>query len=319
MSRPTERRSDRDLMPPPPLPPVRSRPPALFRIRGDTTTPIIVSSPESSEDKDVGSTASSTPHARARGAGNTTMRMLDNLRSVLQGTEGGGNCCVGGRVPIGDGVDGQEFGSEEEEGGVAPITVRFDKSDGSVARLHFPPLPIRNNYSGLEDLLRACSPSLPSSALKSNRRQDWGGAGSLDARHFSTDFHPHNCGILDTIAQTLLPGINESIKNKGKSGGDDMHRVTSELIGLEVSSPSSSSSSQKVSLIHDKRYTLPLPRPPQSNFTSLSTLVKQHYLLGPCSSSYQSPTRVHNSTSPTPPNPKHKPSPPPLPHLQYNT
>lgn len=225
-------------MPPTPLPPVRPHPPALFRTLGDTTTPIIVSSPESSDDEDVGSTASSTPHARARGAGNTTMRMLDNLRSVLQETERGGNLCVGGRIPIGGG----EFGAEEEKGGVAPITVRFDKSDGSLARLQFPPLPTRNNDSGLEDLLRACSPSSPSSALEGSRRENRGGLGSLTAKHFSTDFHPHNCGILGTIAQISLPGINELMENKGKGGENDMQRNRAELIGLEVSSPSSSSS-----------------------------------------------------------------------------
>ena len=230
-------------MPPPPLPPVRPRPPALFRTHGDTTTPIIVSSPESSDDdEDVGSTASSTPHARARGGGNITMRMLDNLRSLLHGTEGGGSCCVVGRIPIGDGVGGQEG-----EGGVAPITVRFDKSDGSVARLQFPPLPIRNNDSGLEDLLRACSPLSPSSAFGGSRRGEGGGVGSLDAKYFSTDFHPHDCGILDTVAQRLLPQINESIKNKVKDGGDDVQRIRAELIGLEVSSPSSSSSSSSSS------------------------------------------------------------------------
>jgi hypothetical protein len=240
MSRPTEGRSDRDLMPPPPLPPVRPRPPALFRTHGDSTTPIIVSSPESSDDEDVGSTASSTPHALARGAGNTTMRMLDNLRSVLQGTEGAGNCCVNGRIPVGDGVGGREFGAEEERGVVAPITVRFDKSDGSVARVQFPPLPIRNNDSGPEDLLRACTLSSPSSAFGSSSRENQGGQGNLDAKHFSTDFHPHNCGILDTIAQTLLPGLNESIKNKGKGGGGDVQRVRAESIGLQVRPPSSS-------------------------------------------------------------------------------
>ncbi len=223
-------------MPPPPLPPVRPRPPALFRTHGDKTTPIIISSPESSDDEDIGSTASSTPHAHARGAGNITTRMLDNLRSVLQGTEGGGNFCVGGRTPIGGGVGGGEFGAEEEKGGVASITVRFDKSDGSVARVQFPSLPARNNNSGLEDLLQSCSASSPSSAFGSGRRENRGGAGSLDAEHFSTDFHPHNCGILDTIAQTLVPGINESIKRKGKDGGDDVQRIRAELIGLEVSS-----------------------------------------------------------------------------------
>ena len=226
-------------MPPPPLPPVRPRPPALFRTHGDSTTPIIVSSPESSDDEDVGSTASSTPHALTRGAGNTTMRMLDNLRSVLQGTKGAGNFCVGGRIPIGDGVGGGEFRAEEEKGVVAPITVRFDKSDGSVARVQFPP-SIRNNDSGLEDLLRACSPSSPSLEFGSSRREYQGGAGSLDAKHFSTDCHPHNCGILDTIAQTLLPGVTESIKNKGNHGGDDVRRVRAESIGLQVSSPSPS-------------------------------------------------------------------------------
>lgn len=213
--------SDRDLMPPPPRP----RPPALFRTIGTTTTPIILSDTESesSSDDDDGS-ASSTPHARARGPQDATQRMLDDLRSALQGT----NCCCGGSIPItpiGDFPRSSSSREQSEQAAVPPGTLRFDTPDGLVAKVQFPLHPAS---SGIEDLLRASSYPPFRSSPGSER------IGELDASHFSTDFHPHDHRILDNIARTLLPGIERPKGHDGNKNREDHWGVRAELRALNV-------------------------------------------------------------------------------------
>jgi len=206
-------------MPPPPRP----RPPALFRTLGTTTTPIILSDTESESDSDDDDgSASSTPHASAGPPRDAMQLMLDDLRSVLQGGRTG-NFCIGGRIPI---SPIGNFPTSSQEGGrrVSSVTLRFDTPDGSVSRIQ---LPLRSDGLGFDQLLRACTPS------------SFGGpeVGELDASHFSTDFHPHDCGIIDTIAQTLLPGVEKPI-TEGMKGREEQWGVRAELKSLNVCLPS---------------------------------------------------------------------------------
>jgi hypothetical protein len=213
-------------MPPPPLPHPHPRPPALFRTLGSTATPIVLSSPDSSDDDDDASTATSTPHARVR-VGDATMQdeMLDDLRPVFQGGHGG-NWCVGGSIAVEGGGD---FPSSSVR--VPPIIIRFDKPDGSTSKVQFP-LVEKRSGSGFQELLRACTPSALGRSEGSER------VGELDVQNFSTDFHPHDCGIIDTIAQTLIPGIERSRLEKGKEWverRDELSEVKAELLRLNVS------------------------------------------------------------------------------------
>jgi len=199
-------------MPPPPRP----RPPALFRTIGTTTTPIILSDTESESDSDDDEgSASSTPHASAGPPRDATQLMLDDLRSVLQGGRAG-NFCIGGRIPF------SPFGDfPKEEGGkrISSVTLRFDTPNGSVSRIQF---PLRSDASGFDQLLRACTPPSFGSI-----------GGELDASHFSTDFHPHDCGIIDTIAQTLLPGAEKPIV-EGTKSREEQWGIRAELRTLNV-------------------------------------------------------------------------------------
>ncbi|KAE9378797.1 hypothetical protein N431DRAFT_293080, partial [Stipitochalara longipes BDJ] len=221
--------SDRELMPPPPRP----RPPALFRTLGTTTTPITLSDTESESDSDDDDgSASSTPHARAGPPRDATQIMLDDLRSVLQGGRAG-TFCVGGRIPISPIANFPTLSSSSSSDSgrrVSSVTLRFDTPEGSVNRIQF---PLRSNRSEFEQLLRACTPSTFGSSGRV------GEVGELDASHFSTDFHPHDYGIIDTIAQTLLPGVERSAIAEGTKGREEQWGVRAELKTLTIHSPSS--------------------------------------------------------------------------------
>lgn len=209
-------------MPPPP----RSRPPPLSHTLGGTTRPILLSDTEleSSSDDDDGS-ASSTPHVRARGLQDATQRMLDDLRSVVQGT----NYCCGGTIPT-ENFTTSTSSAETERNTASSTTLRFDTPDGLVARIKFP------NTAEIKPLSRVCSHPTFSSE----------GRGGLDASHFSTDFHPHDFGISDTIAQTLLPGVERLTKDEGTKKGEELWGVKTELRALNIYYPSSSSSAIKI-------------------------------------------------------------------------
>ncbi|KAN0115362.1 hypothetical protein V8E51_004906 [Hyaloscypha variabilis] len=230
MSRQQEGRpppSDRELMPPPPRP----RPPTLFRTLGSTTTPIILSDTESeSNSDDEDDSASSTPHASAAGPPrDATQIMLDDLRSVLQGGRAA-NFCVGGRIPISPVRNFPSSSSSSEHSRRISVTLRFDTPEGSVGRIQF---PLQNDGSGFDQLRRASTPSTFASSGRA------GGVGELDASHFSVDFHPHDYGIIDTIAQTLLPGVTRPVGVEGTKGREEQCGVRAELRSLNIHSPSS--------------------------------------------------------------------------------
>lgn len=51
----------------------------------------------------------------------------------------------------------------------------------------------------------------------------------LYSNHFSTNFHPDDCGILDTIAQALLPGLTDPSIHPDEHLG-----ITAELLLLSM-------------------------------------------------------------------------------------
>jgi hypothetical protein len=172
--------------------------------------------------------------------------MVNDLRSVVQGT----NYCCGGTIPTGNFTTST---SSAKTGGNAAssITLRFDTPDGLVARIKFPPLD--PNTAEIESLSRVCSYPTFSSE----------GRGGLDASHFSTDFHPHDFGISDTIAQTLLPGFEKLTKGEGSKKVEELWGVKTELSALNVCSPNFALPISVLQLLtFIGRYTtLPLPLP----------------------------------------------------------
>jgi hypothetical protein len=155
--------------------------------------------------------------------------MLNDLRSSLQGYQANVNFCCGGSIPIQD-VPARSSG---EPITVPPIVLRFDNPYGAVSKLRF---PLGNDHSGLADLLRACTPVKSESRRKGILDETYRNVGELDRSSFSLDFHPQDYGIIDTIAQILLPGIDRPIADGNLDSREEHWGVRAELDKLIVRS-----------------------------------------------------------------------------------
>jgi hypothetical protein len=224
-SRPPQRPSDADLMPPPP------RPPARVQTASTMASPISLPGSDADSGTDT-AVPSSSPHARARMSKHSTQQMLNDLRSILQGDQARANYCCGGRVPLRFVTTAEPPTSSGEPITAPPIVLRFDNPDGSVSKVQF---PLGNNSSGLEELRRSCTLASFGSRGNDIRDEAYRKVGRLDRRNFSVDFHPHDYGIVDTIAQTLLPGINRPIADAQLDSRDEHWGVRAELHELNVS------------------------------------------------------------------------------------
>ena len=87
---------------------------------------------------------------------------------------------------------------------VPPVTIRWD-DEGCIGKVQFPPQ--EHETSKLDQLINHGSPAtfghLGTDVLDESYRK----ATKLDKSQFSSNFHPHDHGILDAISQTLLPTV----------------------------------------------------------------------------------------------------------------
>jgi hypothetical protein len=155
--------------------------------------------------------------------------ILDNLRSSLEGYQATANYCLGGSTPISSLPQSAstDFTASKSPITAPPFALRFD-TPSSGGKVTFP----SSDSSELERLLKACTPATFGSGGKDILDETYRKAGKLDRANFSVDFHPHDYGILDAIAQTLLP----STYPVGKKEGREEHwGVKAELYKLNVS------------------------------------------------------------------------------------
>ncbi|KAF7943702.1 uncharacterized protein EAE97_005772 [Botrytis byssoidea] len=83
----------------------------------------------------------------------------------------------------------------------------------------------------MEALLQTCVPASFGLGGKNVLDETYCKAGKLDRSQFSIDFHPHDYGILDVIAQTLLQDVSQTdfLRNRGDHRG-----VLAELYKLNI-------------------------------------------------------------------------------------
>jgi hypothetical protein len=87
----------------------------------------------------------------------------------------------------------------------------------------------------LDELVQDCSPATFGCGGKNVFDEKIRKAGALDAAFFSTNFNPYDFGIVDAVAQELLPGIARA----GKQPAVERCGVVAELYKLNVySAPS---------------------------------------------------------------------------------
>ena len=140
----------------------------------------------------------------ARQTGNTAL--LQKLASAVNGHAATATFACGGSVPLLDLSTGK-FGPGAQSL-VPSITIRWDPKNTYTAqsKIDFP-LPDHDHSSQqmFKRLLHHCDPATFGVGGRDVLDETYRKAAKLNASDFSTNFHPHDCGILDSIQQILLP------------------------------------------------------------------------------------------------------------------
>jgi len=124
-----------------------------------------------------------------------------------------------------------DFTSKRKAIKCAPITICWDSKDGTSKKITFDSAPIyRDRQPALEDLVQDCEPATFGLNGKNVLDEAVRKAGKLEAYRFSTNFNPYDYGIVDAVAQKLLPGIVRA----GRQPAIDHWGVVAELYKLNV-------------------------------------------------------------------------------------
>ena len=107
----------------------------------------------------------------------------------------------------------------------------------AIGKLTLPPTASQTSgTAAVEELLKACAPATFGKKGEEVLDESYRKAIKLDSDQFCTSFNPHEVGIVDTIAQSMLPAIAQPF-----SGLDSTHEehlgVIAELYKLNVSPP----------------------------------------------------------------------------------
>lgn len=159
-----------------------------------------------------------------REARNSNTTLLQKLASAVNGHAATATFACGGSVPLSDLNSQNLFPS---------VTLRWDVSDPYTKqpKIVFP-LPHHEDSSRrmLSNLIRLCQPATFGVGGHDVLDENYRKAAKLDPSEFSTNFHPHDCGILDSVQQILLP----STIRGGQGVGIGPQGVRAELYKLNV-------------------------------------------------------------------------------------
>lgn len=163
------------------------------------------------------------------GVRDSNTALLQKLASAVNGHAATATFACGGSVPISDLSIGNFASSAQNS--VPPVTIRWDVKDSEQSKIAFP-LPHHDDVSlrMLDSLLRHCQPATFGVGGRDVLDEEYRKAAKLDTSEFSTNFHPHDCGILDSVEQILLP----STIRGGQGVGIGPQGVRAELYKFNV-------------------------------------------------------------------------------------
>ena len=150
---------------------------------------------------------------------------LEQMREAVNGYDS--NYCCGGEIPITTDKIIRSATSAYQPIRAPPVSVRWDffKEAGQARYIHFPlDAPVEGHHTDtqavmFQELLEACDPATFGLSGRDVLDEQYRKAGKLDANRFSTSFHPHDYGIVDTISQTLLPNaLSQIMKDRVEQG-----------------------------------------------------------------------------------------------------
>ena len=160
---------------------------------------------------------------------NTTL--LQKLASAVDGHAATATFACGGSVPIMDPSSGKLVPDTQYR--IPSVTIRWDPTSSYVpqSKVSFPLADGEDvPRQTFHNLLHHCDPATFGVGGRDVLDEEYRKAAKLDASDFSTNFHPHDCGILDSIQQILLP----STIRGGQGIGIGPQGVRAELYKLNV-------------------------------------------------------------------------------------
>ena len=150
------------------------------------------------------------------GAQHSNTTLLQKLASAVDGHAATATFACGGSLPVADFSTGKH--GPDTQNLVPSITLRWDSRNAynTQSKVTFP-LADRDNVSRqmFQDILHHCDPATFGVGGRDVLDEEYRKAAKLDASDFSTNFHPHDCGILDSIQQILLPSTIRSRQGIG--------------------------------------------------------------------------------------------------------
>ena len=145
--------------------------------------------------------------------------------------------CCGGTIPIAAARDCiyEDITVDTEPLASPPVVIRWDLPSGkAIRKLTLPAVQKAESTPAISELLESCSPATFGRKGKDVLDQAYRQAVKLDSGQFCTSFSPHDFGIMDAIAQTLLPEV--ALVASGKQTELREHwGVVAELYKLNVS------------------------------------------------------------------------------------
>jgi hypothetical protein len=113
-----------------------------------------------------------------------------------------------------------------------PVVIRWDLPSGKAIRKMT--LPAVQGTPAISELLNDCSPATFGHKGREVLDQSYRQAVKLESHQFCTSFSPHDFGIIDAIAQTLLPGVTQ-VSSDTRTEFQEHWGVVAELDKLNVS------------------------------------------------------------------------------------
>ncbi len=164
---------------------------------------------------------------------NAEVSLLGQLSAAVSNERATATFACGGKVPITGHQDTDRSGTIDDRRLSPSVDVRWDSmlSEGRLVR--FPVATERPQSDALQQLLLDCQPATFGRGGKDVFDESYRKARKLDATRFCTSFNPHECGIVDAVAQVLLPGIPLPSMT-GKNVCPEHLGVSAELYKLNV-------------------------------------------------------------------------------------
>ena len=148
--------------------------------------------------------------------------------------------CCGGTIQIATARDCiYEHTTVDAEPLVSPpVVIRWDLPSGKTTRkITLPAVQKAGSTpaTSISELLKSCSPATFGHKGHNVLDQSYRQAVKLDSDQFCTSFSPHDYGIMDAIAQTLVPEVAQVASGTTRTEFQEHWGVVAELYKLNVS------------------------------------------------------------------------------------